>query len=266
MWSAAPGTAAAVPLSRHALPVGRRPVTVRRWHDVAFAGVTVPEPPAAAAPGPVRLRTGRSGTEAYLHLPRGPAAGMPGRLSQAGSRYAPLGPDPAWLALDGHAVLDLRLDLGWWRRTPDERIRPRIVRQTRDGVLRSGADRYTGPVPPAVGGAGFGAALALVALADCDLFTSGIAQSSAYSRHFTALGFQDENRSLWEAPGLYRDFDAVAGAPGIWRPVLVIHGEADCNPATPLAQALLLFQTLTANGTRHAGAPRLSRTACVRDP
>ncbi|WP_414166770.1 alpha/beta hydrolase family protein [Streptoverticillium reticulum] len=250
MWSMAPGATAAVPLSRHALPGSRRPVTVRRWQDVAFGGVTVPETPSAAAPAPVRLRTGRSGTEAYLHLPRGPAAGVLVWLSQAAGRYVPLGPDPAWLALDGHAVLDLRLDLGWWRRTPDERIRPRIVRQIREGVLRSGLDRYTGPVPLAVGGTSFGATLALIALADCDLFGAGVAQSGAYSRHLTALGFQDETRSLWEAPGLYRDVDAIVRAPDIRMPVLIIHGEDDRNPATPLTQALLLFQALAANGTR----------------
>ncbi|MEU5306951.1 alpha/beta hydrolase family protein [Streptomyces noursei] len=267
IWSIAPGAPTAVPLSHHSLPGSRRPVTVRRWHNVAFTGIPVPGPPPTAAPAPVLLQMGRSGTQAILYLPRGPAAGGLVWLSQATGPHAQLGPDPAWLTLDGYAVLDLRVDLGWWRCTPDERVRPRIVRQIRENVLCSGLDAYTGSVPLAVGGTSFGATLALIALADCDLFTTGIAQSGAYSRHLTALGFQDESRSLWEAPVLYRDFDAVVGAPDVWRPVLVIHGEADRNPATPLTQALLLFQALTANGTRTrlAVLPGEGHTVQTRD-
>jgi dipeptidyl aminopeptidase/acylaminoacyl peptidase len=64
------------------------------------------------------------------------------------------------------------------------------------------------------------------------------------------LGFQDETRTLWEAPRVYQDFDAIVNAPRIRRPVLIIHGDADPNPATPVAQATLLFQELIANGTR----------------
>ena len=75
-------------------------------------------------------------------------------------------------------------------------------------------------------------------------------QSGAYARQLTPLGFQDETRTLWEAPRVYQDFDAVVNAPRIRKPVLIIHGEADQNPATPVAQATLLFQALIANGTR----------------
>ncbi|MEO3820771.1 prolyl oligopeptidase family serine peptidase [Plantactinospora sp. B24E8] len=65
----------------------------------------------------------------------------------------------------------------------------------------------------------------------------------------TPLGFQHERRTLWEAERVYRDLDAVLAAPSITRPVLILHGQQDRNPATPPEQAILLFQALTALGT-----------------
>ncbi|HZB29873.1 MAG TPA: hypothetical protein VE465_06880 [Streptosporangiaceae bacterium] len=67
----------------------------------------------------------------------------------------------------------------------------------------------------AVGGTSFGATLSLVAVADCDLFAAAIAQSGAYPRQLTPLGFHDEPRTLWEAPRVYRDFGTMAVAPPI---------------------------------------------------
>ncbi|WP_336320526.1 alpha/beta hydrolase family protein [Streptomyces lavendofoliae] len=250
VWSTAPGASTAQRLSRHRPPADRQPVTVRGWDEgICLTTTSVRRPVTRAAAVTRELPTGRPDAQAVLHLPQGPARGTLIWLSQADPRAA-LAPDCAWLTLDGHAVLDLRLDLGWWPHTPPEQVRSRLVGQIRDTVLACDLKRHTGASFLAVGGTSFGATLALIALTDCELFSTGIAQSGAYSRQFTALGFQNETRTLWEIPALYRDFDAITRAADIRRPVLVIHGEADHNPATPLTQALLLFQALTANGTR----------------
>ncbi|GAA4624055.1 hypothetical protein GCM10023196_022670 [Actinoallomurus vinaceus] len=218
-----------------------------------------PRSPLPAHPGGVPPRHGRireAGAEFSLHLPtrRDPAAVLVW-LSQAGETIpagaaGPTALDPHWLTLAGFGVLDLRIVCGWSPDVPDEEIRPRLVRQIRDAVLGSGVADRTHPSRLAVGGASFGATLALLAIADCDLFATAIVQSGAYSRQLTLLGFQDETRTLWEAPRVYEDFDAIVNAPRIRRPVLIIHGEADPNPATPVIQATLLFQALIANGTR----------------
>ncbi|MFE7115543.1 alpha/beta hydrolase family protein [Streptomyces sp. NPDC057654] len=266
VWHAGTGAIIARRRSRRHLPEDRLPVAVRSWEDGTCTRLPAPGlPPRAAAP-PIRQTMDHFGTTVSLHRPPGPVSGTLVWLSHAGPRV-PLPPDTAWLTDEGWAVLHVRLDLGWWPDTPDERIRPRVVQQIRDTVDACRPDLPGPSSGLTIGGASFGATLALMALADCELFIAGIAQSGAYSRHLTALGFQDEHRSLWEAPDLYRDFDAVVGAPAIRRPVLVIHGENDRNPATPLAQALLLFQALTANGTRArlVVLPGEKHTVCTRE-
>src|SRR5262249_14500015 len=159
-----------------------------------------------------------------LHLPEQavPAAGLvwlsqPGEVVPTGNRAAP---DPHWLTLAGFAVLDVRITPAWWPEIPDEEIRPRAVRQIRAAVAGSGIDRHADPTRLAVGGASFGATLALLAIAECELFGTAIVQSGAYSRQLTPLGFQDETRTCWQAPRVYQDFDAVINAPRIRKPVL----------------------------------------------
>ncbi|HEX6473128.1 MAG TPA: prolyl oligopeptidase family serine peptidase [Streptosporangiaceae bacterium] len=259
-WSAPAGSATARRHRERTLPAGEEFVAVAGWDGRDPAVVVMarqPRTPPPVRPGGGRPVRGPAGdAEVALHLPEhGPPAaclvwlsqrdGGPGEGSQGGG-----GPDPHWLTLAGFAVLDVRLAAEWWPDVPDEEIRPRLVRQIGDAVAGSGIDRHAAGGGLAVGGASFGATLALLAAADCDLFTAAIAQSGAYARQLTPLGFQDETRTLWAAPRVYQDFDAVVNAPRIRKPVLIIHGEADRNPATPVAQATLLFQALVANGTR----------------
>ncbi len=267
IWAVPPEGPAATRVHAAALPRDRELVALAAWDPGDVRPVLTarrargPLPVHPGGPAPIHGEAAHAAARFTLHLPeeRPAVAGLVW-LSQAAPDPAPDRTgggghamiDPCWLTLAGCAVLDLRITPAWWPDIPDEEIRPRLVRQILDAVDASGIDRHlTRPAHRlAVGGASFGATLALVALAECDRFAAAIAQSGAYSRHLTPLGFQDEPRTLWEAPGVYRDFDAVVNAPRIRRPVLIVHGEADQNPATPLLQATLLFQALTANGTR----------------
>jgi pimeloyl-ACP methyl ester carboxylesterase len=195
-----------------------------------------------------------------LHLPAGdaepvatvlsifPRLHRPG-TSHHGRRPVPPVENLGWLTRLDVAVVTLDLSLRWWPELPDEQIRPWIADAVREAVTAGRLSRYVDLRRLAVAGHSFGATLALLALADTDLFFAGLVSSGAYCRSLTPLGFQYERRTLWEAGRVYRDFDAIASAPGIRRPTLILHGTEDRNPATPVDQAVLLFQSLTALGT-----------------
>ncbi|GAA0320687.1 prolyl oligopeptidase family serine peptidase [Actinoallomurus spadix] len=219
------------------LPADRDPAAVLVWLSQANQAL----PGAAAASAPPSETVAGSAS---------PSETVAGSAVPCGAAAASTGPDPHWLTLAGFGVLDVRITPAWAPTVPDEEIRPRLVRQIRDAVLGSAAHRHVGTAGLVVGGVSFGATLALLAVTDCDLFSAAIVQNGAYSRQLTLLGFQDEARTLWEAPRVYADFDAIVNARRIRRPVLIIHGEADRNPATPVLQATLLYQALIANGTR----------------
>src|SRR5207237_1521688 len=55
-----------------------------------------------------------------------------------------------------------------------------------------------------VGGHSYGAFMTANLLAHSDLFRAGIACSGAYNRTLTPFGFQNERRTLWGAPEVYR--------------------------------------------------------------
>ncbi|MFB6978368.1 alpha/beta hydrolase family protein [Streptomyces scopuliridis] len=104
----------------------------------------------------------------------------------------------------------------------------------------------TGPV--AVGGHSFAATLALYALAHSPGLTGAIAHSGCYNRTLTPDGFQYERRTYWQAPEVYRAFSALDFAGALDRPVLLVHGCEDTNPATPPDQAVALYWAVVATG------------------
>lgn len=154
-----------------------------------------------------------------------------------------------WLTRLGFAVAAVDVPLRWWPEVPDERIREEAVAAIATAVTTTSLAREADAGRLVVHGHSFAATLALQALADTDLFTAAMVSSGGYCRSLTPLGFQYEKRALWEARRVYQDFDAVLSAPRIRRPVLIVHGQGDRNPATPPEQAVLLFQCLTALGT-----------------
>ncbi|MFX6409636.1 prolyl oligopeptidase family serine peptidase, partial [Acinetobacter baumannii] len=87
----------------------------------------------------------------------------------------------------------------------------------------------TDPERVGVGGHSYGAFMTANLLAHSDLFRAGIARSGAYNRTLTPFGFQNERRTLWEAPELYIRVSPFMYAHKINEPLLLIHGEADNN-------------------------------------
>ncbi len=100
----------------------------------------------------------------------------------------------------------------------------------------------------AVMGHSYGAFMTANLLAHSDLFKAGIARSGAYNRTLTPFGFQNEERTYWQAPEVYYKMSPFSFADKIKTPILLIHGEADNNSGTFPIQSERLFSALKGHG------------------
>lgn len=100
----------------------------------------------------------------------------------------------------------------------------------------------------AVMGHSYGAFMTANLLAHSDLFKAGIARSGAYNRSLTPFGFQNEDRTYWQAPEIYFKMSPFSYADKIKTPILLIHGEADNNNGTFPIQSERFFSALKGQG------------------
>jgi len=100
----------------------------------------------------------------------------------------------------------------------------------------------------AVMGHSYGAFMTANLLAHSDLFKAGIARSGAYNRTLTPFGFQNEERTYWQAPEVYFKMSPFSYADKIKTPILLIHGEADNNTGTFPMQSERLFSAIKGAG------------------
>lgn len=100
----------------------------------------------------------------------------------------------------------------------------------------------------AVGGHSYGAFMTANLLAHTKLFKAGIARSGAYNRTLTPFGFQNEDRTYWEAPDLYNAMSPFSNADKIKTPILLVHGEMDNNTGTYPIQSERMFNAIKGNG------------------
>ncbi|MFT4024370.1 MAG: prolyl oligopeptidase family serine peptidase [Flavihumibacter sp.] len=100
----------------------------------------------------------------------------------------------------------------------------------------------------AVAGHSYGAFMTANLLAHTDLFKAGIARSGAYNRSLTPFGFQNEDRTYWQATALYNEMSPFNYADKIKTPLLLIHGEADNNTGTFPIQSERLFNAIKGHG------------------
>ncbi|KAI4301503.1 hypothetical protein L6164_034778 [Bauhinia variegata] len=113
-------------------------------------------------------------------------------------------------------------------------------------VIRRGVAH---PRKIAVGGHSYGAFMTANLLAHAPhLFCCGIARSGAYNRTLTPFGFQNEERTLWEATNIYVEMSPFMSANKIKKPILLIHGEEDNNPGTLTMQTDRFFNALKGHG------------------
>jgi len=100
----------------------------------------------------------------------------------------------------------------------------------------------------AVGGHSYGAFMTANLLAHTKLFKAGIARSGAYNRSLTPFGFQNEDRTYWQAPELYNAMSPFSSADKIKTPILLVHGEMDNNTGTFPIQSERMFNAIKGNG------------------
>lgn len=150
---------------------------------------------------------------------------------------------PVDLSRAAHPIATLDLPLHWPADAGLDSLHAQIV-----DTVEEARKHWDGPV--AVGGHSFGATLALYALAHIPALTSAIAHSGCYNRTLTPTGFHYEKRSYWSAPAIYRAFSALDFADRLDRPVLLVHGAEDANPATPPEQSVELYRAIVATGGR----------------
>jgi dipeptidyl aminopeptidase/acylaminoacyl peptidase len=123
------------------------------------------------------------------------------------------------LVANAKAAIDKAADLG-------------VIDQARVGVM----------------GHSYGAFMTANLLAHSDLFRAGIARSGAYNRTLTPFGFQNERRTIWEAPEVYGKMSPFYHAHKINEPLLLIHGIADNNSGTFPIQSERLYVAIKGNG------------------
>jgi dipeptidyl aminopeptidase/acylaminoacyl peptidase len=100
----------------------------------------------------------------------------------------------------------------------------------------------------AVGGHSYGAFMTANLLAHTNLFKAGIARSGAYNRTLTPFGFQNEDRTYWQAPDLYNAMSPFSHAEKIKTPILLIHGDLDNNTGTYPIQSERMFNAIKGHG------------------
>ena len=99
-----------------------------------------------------------------------------------------------------------------------------------------------------VTGHSHGALMTANLIAHTDLFKAGVATSGSYNKTLTPFGFQNERRSVWEAPDTYFKVSPFFYADKIKHPLLIVHGEEDANPGTTPIQAKFLYEAIRGNG------------------
>jgi len=123
------------------------------------------------------------------------------------------------LVMDAQAAVDKAVELG-------------VVDRNRIGVT----------------GHSHGALMTANLLAHTQLFRAGVATSGSYNKTLTPFGFQNERRSLWQAPKVYEQASAFFHADQIKAPLLLMHGMDDANPGTESIQSPKLFQAIRGLG------------------
>lgn len=99
-----------------------------------------------------------------------------------------------------------------------------------------------------VTGHSHGALMTANLVAHSDLFRAGVATSGSYNKTLTPFGFQNERRSVWEAPEVYRQASTFFFADKMKTPLLIVHGADDANPGTTPLQATKLYEAIRGNG------------------
>ncbi|MEO7530260.1 MAG: prolyl oligopeptidase family serine peptidase, partial [Sediminibacterium sp.] len=158
---------------------------------------------------------------------------------------------PIFYVTQGYAILD-NAEMPIVASGPDKKPNDDFLAQLKlnaEAAIKKLSDMGVGDKKRmAVGGHSYGAFMTANLLAHTNLFKAGIARSGAYNRTLTPFGFQNEDRTYWQAPDLYHDMSPFSYADKIKTPILLIHGEADDNTGTYPINSERLFAAIKGNG------------------
>ena len=176
--------------------------------------------------------------------------GTAGQISGSTKRFTQMiGPSHLFFLLEGYAVLDnATMPVVGNPETVNNTYVEQIVMSAKAAIDKATEMGVTDPDRVGVGGHSYGAFMTANLLANSDLFRAGIARSGAYNRTLTPFGFQNERRTIWEAPELYMKVSPFLLANKINEPILMTHGEADDNSGTFPIQSERMYQALRGNG------------------
>ncbi len=177
-------------------------------------------------------------------------ASTAGQVSGSTQRATSIvGPSHLFFLLEGYAVLDnATMPVVGTPETVNNTYIEQIVMSAKAAIDKATEMGVTDPERVGVGGHSYGAFMTANLLAHSDLFRAGIARSGAYNRTLTPFGFQNERRTIWEAPELYLKVSPFMFASKINEPILMTHGEADDNTGTFPIQSERMYQALKGNG------------------
>ncbi len=175
---------------------------------------------------------------------------MAGQVAGSTQRFTLLGwPLHLFFLLDGYAVIDNpSLPVVGDANKIYDTYMEQLVAGAKAAVDKAVELGVTDPDRIGVTGHSHGGLMTVNLLANSDLFRAGIARSGAYNRSLTAFGFQNERRTLWEAPDVYLKVSPFFHADKVKSPLLLIHGEADENPGTVPLQSEQLFEAVRGTG------------------
>ena len=173
-----------------------------------------------------------------------------GQVRATPNRYLRLGGSShLFLLLAGYAVLDdAAMPIVGPQRTANDTFVVQLQQNAQAAVDALAKEGCIDTARLAVAGHSYGAFMTANLLAHTDLFAAGIARSGAYNRTLTPFGFQNEERTYWEAPEIYQAMSPFAHAHRIQEPILLIHGDDDNNPGTFPVQSQRLFAALKGHG------------------
>jgi dipeptidyl aminopeptidase/acylaminoacyl peptidase len=153
-----------------------------------------------------------------------------------------------FMLFKGYAVLDeAAMPIVGPVETANDQFLPQLV-MNGEAAVEALAARGIDRTRIAVGGHSYGAFMTANLLAHSDLFRCGIARSGAYNRTLTPFGFQNEERTLWQAPAIYAQMSPFMHADKVNEPILLIHGEDDNNPGTFPVQSQRFYSALQGHG------------------
>ena len=157
---------------------------------------------------------------------------------------------PVFWVTRGYAVLDNAAFpiVGEGDKEPNDTFVEQLVANAKAAIDVVDSLGYIDRTRVGVGGHSYGAFMTANLLTHSDLFAAGIARSGAYNRTLTPFGFQNEERSYWEAPDVYNTMSPFMNADKMKTPLLLIHGEADNNTGTFPMQSERYFNALKGMG------------------